>query len=340
MMRRTVVVLIVHFFGLLVTFEAFQLTATRPLSFIPSSTRLFAALEIGVSVIPGVDSNRPQKINQDAFFEAIVEGGTCVGVLDGHGLKGHLVTEFIAEQLPVAIRQQLKNTQPSRHLEEQLVELGKADLNPDSLPDEPKQQVLVHAFHQVQEASMENEKVPAGRSGTTCIACLIEDDQIHVAHVGDSRAIRIDRYSNHKDDPPLITPLTIETTTANMPSERQRIDACEGRIDDGGNVWYGPFAIAMTRALGDALMLRAGVLPTPITATFDRDKKNVKSTTLVLATDGIWDVLSNESVRDIVVASRDVHQAAKELADTARAKWIGDFVDEMADDITCMVIIL
>ena len=69
-----------------------------------------------------------------------------------------------------------------------------------------------------------------------------------------------------------------------------------GRLDTL-RVTYGPVGIAMTRALGDSVMIRAGVIPTPIVETY----RIFNKTSLVLATDGIWDVLSNRDVTNIII---------------------------------------
>lgn len=172
--------------------------------------------------------------------------------------------------------------------------------------------------------------VPAGRSGTTCISCVIHDKGFDVAFVGDSRAIQIEQGDF---SPPTVRVLAYETRT-NIASERERIDSCQGRMDGEGNVWYGPVAIAMTRALGDVVMLRAGILPTPLIVSRPRE-----ACTLVIATDGVWDVLSNDDVRDIVVANGEsISAAANHISSTARRKWIGDFFEEKADDVTCVVV--
>ena len=53
-------------------------------------------------------------------------------------------------------------------------------------------------------------------------------------------------------------------------TERARIESCpQARIDGRGNVFWGPVGIAMTRALGDAILLRAGVLPWPIVERYE-----------------------------------------------------------------------
>ena len=284
---------------------------------------------VGIAVIPGVDSNRPQKVNQDSFFcEQCADGSLLVGVLDGHGLKGHIVSQFIAEQLPTMMQQQLLS--PSPYFEEQIRRLAGQREESMFRSKNLYEQAMIHAFHQVHHVATENATVPAGRSGTTCIACWIQEDSFHVAYVGDSRAVQ---FSSSQPTPRTVA---IPTTTQEMPFELEMIESGEGRVDGNGNVWYGPVAIAMTRALGDACMLRAGVVPTPLTATFPRPTEG--SSILVLATDGIWDVLSLEMVQELVENGVSEQKIAQTLADTARSLWIGDFVDEKADDITCLVV--
>lgn len=285
------------------------------------------AFHVGISVIPGIDSERPSKVHQDAFIlEEIIrtdqQRHLLVGVLDGHGKDGHLVSEFCANRLPLLLHTP-KGPPPQEFLE-QLQSLGRATCA-KSVP--VKHQILINAFHQVHHDAMQNRGCPAGRSGTTCVICWIEPSEVHVAYVGDSRAILIDGDK--------VTPWATETTVRRLREEKERIDLCEGRIDGNGNVWYGPVAIAMTRALGDATMLRAGILPTPITATFPRKEGSV----LVLATDGIWDQLSDDRVAEIAQSNMpNTTLAADAISSCARQKWIGDFIDEKADDITCLVV--
>ncbi|KAL7526226.1 hypothetical protein ACHAXR_001379 [Thalassiosira sp. AJA248-18] len=93
----------------------------------------------------------------------------------------------------------------------------------------------------------------------------------------------------------------------------------------------------MTRALGDAVMLRAGVIPTPMVG----HSYLIKGDTLVLATDGIWDVLSNEQVKHISLKHGSAQGAADAIAETARKRWVGDLPiidEEKADDITVVVL--
>ena len=118
-----------------------------------------------------------------------------------------------------------------------------------------------------------------------------------------------------------------------------------------GNVWYGPVAIAMTRALGDGVMKRAGIIPDPeiITKSFYVDPTDPSDgVTIVLATDGVWDVLNATSVLDIVQEEMEqgkeqrdgvnlAEKAARTVVDKAREKWRGPFMDVKIDDATCIV---
>lgn len=85
-------------------------------------------------------------------------------------------------------------------------------------------------------------------------------------------------------------------------------------------------------------MLRAGVVPTPIVESM---RLPIPGNKVVIATDGVWDVLSNEDVALIIAREkRSLQDVAKDIAHEAKQKWIGDspFRDEAkADDITCIV---
>lgn len=320
----------------------------------------FSAPSLTVSIasrtVGGSDPNRPQKVNQDALFvcdDGLPNGMTCFGVMDGHGVKGHLVTQFLAKQLPRRIAQQLEHAQPVAEWEEEMRQLANFNVNTevqDSTQGDASLQgihnALRHAFHQAHVDAMNEPNVPAGRSGTTCIVCVVDATHIHVAYVGDSRALQVRLPSSFNDEKDsssssLWQTLATETTVSNSPQDAQRIqEKSEGRIDSQGNVWYGPVGISMTRALGDAVMLRAGVVPTPIVQSVPRKDSAI----IVAATDGIWDVLSNDRVckilQDEFSPSSDMEGVLDQLIAEARQKWIGNLPisdEEKVDDITCVI---
>uniref|UniRef100_A0A7S2P8L0 PPM-type phosphatase domain-containing protein n=1 Tax=Leptocylindrus danicus TaxID=163516 RepID=A0A7S2P8L0_9STRA len=100
-------------------------------------------------------------------------------------------------------------------------------------------------------------------------------------------------------------------------------------------------------------MKRAGIIPDPeiTTKSFYVDPSDPSDgATIVLATDGVWDVLNATSVLDIV--QEEMHQqagkeqwdevncaenAARAVVDKAREKWRGPFMDVKIDDATCIV---
>ena len=326
-------------------------------------------VQIGVVCQGGSDPKRPQKVNQDAYFhesfhlEKTKDDDerssfyTCVGVLDGHGLKGHVVSNYIAQQLPVLFQyhmERLLGDNPAdnkttiltdlEEFEETLVRLG--GLSPEDISSKNHpvlHQAMIKAFHSAQHAAMQDPDIPAGRNGATCVMVVLDhsDSTLHVAHVGDSRAIQVDVQEGVEVK---ASPLSLETTVK-MEKEKQRVERGEGSIR-GNTVFYGPVGIAMTRSLGNAVMLRAGVVPTPLVDAYPFSRTTQSESFLVLGTDGIWDVLSNHAVAEILAASDtssdgDIQIVCDLIASAARKKWIGDLPivdEETIDDITCIVV--
>ena len=302
-------------------------------SVIPSHLQRHSSLQRQLSIssysLDGSDPDRPSKVNQDSLFHQELENGSIAfGVMDGHGLQGHRLTRFLSLAFPSILNNCMAtNYQPTIQLQEYqqlLITIGK---DTDSAN---YTHFLCQAFHLAHFSAMQHPNVPAGQSGTTCLVGVLTGTQLEMCHVGDSRAILL------RNDNSVIIPLTVESNIKQMPLELQRIQQGEGRIDSMGNIFYGPQGIAMTRSLGNAVMLRAGILPTPI---INSPIQLSQGSTIVLATDGVWDVLSNEEVRDIVMRTDNFENAGRVLAEAAQQKWIGDLpIEGKVDDITCLII--
>jgi serine/threonine protein phosphatase PrpC len=368
-------------------------------------------IQIGCASLGGTDPDRPQKVNQDAFFTFNSElwcGDSnkrvefvLAGVMDGHGTKGHLVTRYLKEQFPRRFQQLVEQWNSSHDKNgnnvcllpnqddqellgpflENLHRLGHyfgetcgEEVDPASLTiegmssisssasiDKVMTQVLQLVFVLAHLDACQKEGVPAGRSGTTCVVCAIgasdgnKDElprKIYSAHVGDSRAIigcpslSSDNKEGTNAYPFQGKSLTTETTISLQPRERQRIESTADGDGDGGkivgtNVFYGPVGIAMTRALGDAVMLRAGVVPVPQISIRDLEKKN--DSIIVLGSDGIFDVLPNDlvisHVQDAVRNGTMLDKAAEELTRLAEEKWSDGLpIDVKSDDMTCVIL--
>lgn len=359
-------------------------TATSPSS-------LCKSIEIASTCQAGSDPDRPTKVNQDAYFvrDELLSAGQqqqrqqqqnnslkLVGVLDGHGKKGHELNSFLSQRLPALIEEKISSL-PS-------YEQDCRDDNYD-LPAVAIEKILIEAYEEVNEEARLDPKTPAGRSGTTCVTCILDSKNgiIYTANVGDSRAIlgiqntnvgssdstSTSRFDTSGDDDNNnvnaksvkdqekwnVQALTVESTVKRE-EERTRIESGEGRIDSGGNVWYGPVGIAMTRCLGNVVMKRAGVIHTPDIAVIDinevieqfQSNSSAFSSTscigiIVLGTDGIFDVLTNEEVINLIdkMYSKmgNLQEVSDALAIEAKNQWLAGLpVEVKVDDTTCVLI--
>ncbi|KAK9291433.1 hypothetical protein L1049_019380 [Liquidambar formosana] len=117
-------------------------------------------------------------------------------------------------------------------------------------------------------------------SGSTAVVAVLTPDDIVVANCGDSRAVlcRSGRAM----------PLSVDHKP-DRPDERARIEASGGRVIfvDGPRVGG---ILAMSRAIGDVYLKPAVTSEPEISFT----KRDPEDECLILASDGLWDVLSSD----------------------------------------------
>ncbi|MDR9404194.1 MAG: serine/threonine phosphatase [Halothece sp. Uz-M2-17] len=95
------------------------------------------------------------------------------------GMGGHSAGE-VASAMAVEILQQYFET----HWE-------------DDLPDEETiREGILLANAKIHEVNQEKARSGAGRMGTTLVMALVQDTQVAIAHVGDSRAYQVNRYGD------------------------------------------------------------------------------------------------------------------------------------------------
>eukprot|EP00850_Spirogloea_muscicola_P005115 SM000023S07571 [mRNA] locus=s23:237275:239822:+ [translate_table: standard] len=162
----------------------------------------------------------------------------------------------------------------------------------------------------------------------------LESDLI-VANLGDSRAV----MGSLRDGVWVATQLTVDQKP-NVPEEAARIKACNGRVyapRDEPDVWrvFLPNeewpGLAMARAFGDMVLKDHGVTATPAISSVSLASDG-SDVFIVLATDGVWDVLSNEEVVNIVAASEPRSSACQNLVATAVGVWREKFPMSKIDD--------
>jgi len=123
-----------------------------------------------------------------------------------------------------------------------------------------------------------------------------------------------------------------------------RVEACKGpRGEDIGppRVWLSHQdvpGLAMTRSFGDLVAASVGVIAKP--EIWERDI-TADDKFLILASDGVWEFISNQEAVDIAVAAMSVggpDAAVKALVEESTKRWHQE--EEVVDDITCLIVML
>ena len=153
---------------------------------------------------------------------------------------------------------------------------------------------------------------------TACVAIVrkeINHNVLYVANTGDTRAVLSKNGQAER--------LTVDHKATDA-SEQKRVKDGGGKIIDN-RVAGG---LAITRALGDHAYKNFGVISTPyivrhVLRPFDKH--------LIIASDGIWDTVTDEQAVEICKLDLNTKQIAEELVKMA-------LKNGSADNISCMVI--
>ncbi|GJN07190.1 hypothetical protein PR202_ga24998 [Eleusine coracana subsp. coracana] len=288
--------------------------------------------------------------NQDAMTVsqdfAGQKGHIFCGVFDGHGPLGREVSRHVRDTLPSKLSSYLKPKTEDLSSSSDLDSFDKSDSTSFSDTSDENQllstwkNIFVKTFEDVDQELREHTGMDCICSGTTAVTVVRQGDHLFIANLGDSRAVLCTRDSKDR-----LTPVQLTTDLKpDLPSEAARILSCKGRVfamDDEPDVprlWLpdqdAP-GLAMARAFGDFCLKDHGLICTP--EVYYR-KLSEKDEFLVLATDGVWDVLSNKQVIKIVSSVSDPSKAARQLIDQAVGAWRRKFPTSMVDD--CAVICL
>ncbi|KAG8067908.1 hypothetical protein GUJ93_ZPchr0005g15854 [Zizania palustris] len=279
----------------------------------------------GSETFAAVCSRRGEKgINQDCCI--VCEGFGCeensifCGIFDGHGQWGHYVAKAVRESLPPAL---LCRWQEAVALAS-LIDGGEKKLC-DCQFNLWRQSYLA-ACAAVDEELRGSRRLDAVHSGCTALSVVKQGDLMVVANVGDSRAVLGTASDDDGGGGVAAVQLTVDFKP-NLPHEEERIRQCNGRVhclaDEPGvhRVWLpdreSP-GLAMSRAFGDYCVKDYGVISAPDVTQW---RITSRDQFVILATDGVWDVVSNEEAVQIVAAAPDREKAAKRLVEFAHRAW-------------------
>ena len=316
-------------------------------------------IRVSGCVLPGIDPRGEcEKECQDSYGVVSKESNLCVVLLDGHGKDGRRVSLFCKDFM-------LKHFEKFFEMFEQ---------DPQSALEE---------MIELCDVELGNSGIECQLSGTTAVVIVINSLGIHAGSVGDSRAILASTPKDNKEvenyaTKPLRYKRPVWPTRALSPiamtidqkpnheGEMDRIIKAGGvveKIADETGKAVGPFRVwkrrgnlpglAMSRSIGDHIAHGVGVISTPIYHSFPYYPSFDQF--IVIASDGIWDVMENIEVVNFVEKFRKNSSTntnnnyparitnsniARLLCEEARYRWFGVIENEdvMIDDISCVII--
>ncbi|CAD8188480.1 unnamed protein product [Paramecium octaurelia] len=294
------------------------------------TTLQLSILKAHAKSIPGMLYTGQTKINQDAY-KLIQKFGTkendwYLQVSDGHGTNGHQVAQFVQEILPAYIEQEVLQS-PYYYDRDKTIS-----------------NIFKQCFLKTNEDLL-NSGIDVTYSGATTVVVIAFENILYCANIGDSRAI-IGRYDTKLS--------VVELSKDHKPDcflEQARIIQRGGRVqaysDEEGNpigparVWKSDEdvpGLAMSRSFGDYVASLVGVICEP-----EIIKHQLLPTDkfIIVASDGIWEFLSNEWVIETVYEfykKGDCIGACNKLVQAAKEAW--QVEDEVIDDITVIIAFL
>ncbi|TYJ29883.1 hypothetical protein E1A91_A06G097000v1 [Gossypium mustelinum] len=265
-------------------------------------------------------------LNQDAailYQEYGIEGGAFCGVFDGHGKNGHIVSNMVRNRLPSLLVSQ---------------KYGVAKLEPTPESNNgrrPSKDLVMNKEIKLQH------NLDCSTSGTTAVVVVRQGEYLVIANLGDSRAVLGTMTEKGIKAVQLTTDLK-----PGLPSEAERTRNCKGRVlalkeePHIPRVWLphedSP-GLAMSRAFGDFLLKDHGLIAVP-DVFYHRLSPNDHF--IVLATDGVRDVLNNDQVASIVMEAESEQAAARTVVEAATASWKRKFPSSKVDDCTVVCLFL
>ena len=184
-------------------------------------------------------------------------------------------------------------------------------------------------------------------SGSTICSLILKSNTLTCINIGDSRAILISKNKNG-------TWNYSQLTKDHKPTEKEeknRIESNGGLIhkiinyDDDDNKEIGPYRVwfkddskgpglSMSRSFGDFLSKEIGVCCEPDIFRYEL-KEDDKF--IVVASDGVWEFMSNENVMNTIVNCSNSDEACEVIVKEAVMKW-KEYSKKNVDDISCVVV--
>jgi serine/threonine protein phosphatase PrpC len=269
---------------------------------------------------------KPESPNQDSWSVLKVDGNFAIyAVYDGHGQKGHDVSNFVKEHLPKLIVRDAR---------------FKTEDTPQMLKDSfKKMQNLITTADRT-------KKLNAQLSGTTCTLVIhdLAKKTLTIAHVADSTCVlgKMDKDSKRPKGK-----VMTRDHKPDLPDEKSRIEKNGGRVVFDGYANHRIYVkngrypgLNMSRCLGDLVgHAEAGISCEPEVTVYNiEDDDQV----LLLCSDGVWEFINADQAVDIVcqIPPSKSMLAADKLAKASWDRWITEEGGAVVDDITVVLVYL
>jgi serine/threonine protein phosphatase PrpC len=206
-------------------------------------------------------------------------------VFDGHG--GKAVSKYLKDVLPPLFTNKFEKDIYSK--------------------SEMASRYFVKVFDKIQTKLKVEHPRAAQYCGSTACIVVHHKDTLWIANVGDSRAVKCNKSN--------IAEQLSQDHKPNSPEERVRIEKIGGKITFDGVDWRVK-DLSLSRAFGD-LECTPYVIHTPQIYKY---KINSTDKFIILACDGLWDVISNQDAVDFInnlIINKFKNNYAKELAEYA-----------------------
>jgi serine/threonine protein phosphatase PrpC len=259
---------------------------------------------------------------QDCAVQIVSKSHSLFAVFDGHG--GARCAQECQAHLPLLFRELQRQGAPLRtpadlsNACEQLCRGLEEHLQ--SLPEFQLHRVLKRAAILGDPAEYEDKA--SDSSGSTCLLALLSDSHVALANIGDSRAawfVDTDPRGSARD-------LTVDQKAEPRPegsqeaaefcaAEKARVLASGCAVTESGAVVLpSGVRLAMTRSLGDFYGKPWAISAQPVITVVPRQDHAF----IVLACDGIWDVLSaRDAALTLAEDLRDLDGACARLCQTS-----------------------
>jgi serine/threonine protein phosphatase PrpC len=270
---------------------------------------------------------KPESPNQDSWSILKVEGNFSIyGVYDGHGQKGHDVSNFVKENIPkMILRDQRFKT--------------------SEMP-----QMMMDIFKKIQSLitlADRQKKLSAQMSGTTASVVIHDQEasKLLVSHVADSTVVLGKWKDGNRNE--LEAQVLTRDHKPNLPDEKKRIEEAGGRVVFDGYANHRVYAksarypgLNMSRCLGDLLgHADAGCSAVPEVSEIELSADHH---VLLLCSDGVWEFVTPDQAVKMVseFGPKKAQVAADRLAKVSWDSWIKEEGGSVVDDITVVCIFL